>query len=249
MKKIPFRKIISIPTFCFIFFISLHLAAQNKQADIAPLSLDSFAAKINRQTNPQIIDVRSPEEFQINHLTGATYINLEDKDYEQRLKKLDKNKPIFVYAIRNTRSAVLAKQLRTNGFSEVYEPQGGIGSWIAAGKPYYSSVQNKISVEAFKQILVSDEWVLVEFGTKYCGACKKVKLIIDSLRQEELGVCKKVNIELYDNPKLVAELKTIEAIPAVILYHKGEVVWRRTGLTFSREDLVIALYAAVNPGK
>jgi len=209
-----------------------------------PLTADSFAAKISRQVKPQIIDVRTPEEYVINHINGAINIDLKATNYLDGLKNFDKTKPVFLYAIQNYRPGLLAKELREKGYAEVYELRSGIANWIGSGYPYFSSVKNVVSIADYKKIITDNKLVLVDIGTKYCGACVRVKQIVDSLKSENNNSYETVQIELYNNPQLAADLKEIKSVPTVLLYKEGKLVWKKTGLTFTKEELSAAIAKA-----
>jgi rhodanese-related sulfurtransferase/glutaredoxin-related protein len=213
----------------------LSIATAFAQANHDLISVDSFAAKINRQPAPQIIDVRTPEEFTINHINGAIYLNLKDANHLDSLKNLDKSKPIFIYAIQNSRPDILAAELHANGYNDVYELKGGIAAWIGSGNAYYTSVKNNLSVADYNKTLTDNKIVLVEIGTKYCGLCAKAKVIIDSLQND--GSYKLVQLELYNNPQLVAQLGEVPSVPTILLYKDGQIVWKRSGLTFDKNDI------------
>jgi len=202
-----------------------------------PITADSFATKIRQQSNPQIIDTRTSEEFLINHLNGAVNVDLRKEGYLNTLPAFDKSRPVFVYAIQNYRSGILAKQLRESGYSEVYELKSGIPSWIGAGYPYYSSVKEEVTLADYKKIVTANKVVLVDIGTKYCGACLKVRKLVDSLQSENDNSYKIVQLELYNNPKLAAELKEIKSVPTVLIYKNGQIIWRKNGFTFTKEEL------------
>ncbi|MEI9942802.1 MAG: rhodanese-like domain-containing protein [Chitinophagaceae bacterium] len=202
-----------------------------------PLTVDSFAAKISRQTKPQIIDVRTPEEYAMNHINGAVNIDLKATNYLEGLNQFDKKKPVFIYAIQNYRPGLLAVELREKGYAEVYELKSGIANWIGSGRPYYSSIKNVVSFAEYKKTIADNKLVLVDIGTKYCGACMKVKQIIDSLKSENNNSYEIVQLELYENAELAAGLKEIQAVPTVLLYKNGQIAWKKTGLTFTKAEI------------
>ena len=84
--------------------------------------------------------------------------------------------------------------------------------------------------------------MLVEIGTKYCGLCAKAKVIVDSLQND--GSYKLLQLELYNNPQLVAQLGEVPSVPTVLLYKNGQIVWKRSGLTFDKNDLSTAIAKA-----
>lgn len=217
-------------SFLFLGLVLLtgRLYAQ-KAANENALTLEAFEQKLKQSPNPQILDVRSSQEFSENHLVGA--INLTSADtvlYNKRIQLLDKRKPVFIYSINNGRSGVIAKQLRSRGFSEVYELPGGIARWIGAGKPIESKAEQGISAEEFKKLIAASPLVLVDVGSKHCGACKKLAPVVDTVASNYTGKLNVHKIELYDNRALAQQL-AIESVPTLILYKDGKPVWKKSG--------------------
>jgi phage shock protein E len=83
----------------------------------------------------QVIDVRTPKEYQSGYIDNAVNMHLYDKDFEQRVDKLDKNKTVFVYCKVGGRSAEAVEILQKKGFSHIVELEGGMDAWTEAGKP------------------------------------------------------------------------------------------------------------------
>jgi phage shock protein E len=86
------------------------------------------------QKKGQILDVRTPEEWESGTIEGATKMNFFDKDFNQQLENLDKTKPIYVYCKSGGRSGKAVKQLEKMGFTTIYNLLGGITAWNHAGK-------------------------------------------------------------------------------------------------------------------
>src|SRR5450432_881264 len=230
MKKVFIITLIHFTGFTATF-------AQTAKNNPGLIEVDSFAAKINRQLNPQIIDVRTSEEFKINHIKGAIAINLKGDNYLDGLKQFDKVKPVFIYAIQNSRPDLLAQELYKTGYTKVFELKGGIAARIGNGYPYFSSVNSNISDTDYNKIITENKIVLVEIGTKYCGVCVKAKHIIDSLQNGVNSSYKIIELELYNNSQLVAGLKEVSAVPTLLLYKEGKINWKRTGLDFNKNDI------------
>ncbi|MGV3459841.1 MAG: rhodanese-like domain-containing protein [Flavobacterium sp.] len=93
-----------------------------------------FEKKMTAQKG-QVIDVRTPKEFQSGHIAGAVNLHVYDKDFEQRVDKLDKNKPVYVYCKAGGRSAEATETLKSKGFKTIVELDGGMDAWTEAGKP------------------------------------------------------------------------------------------------------------------
>lgn len=210
MKKM---KILKNSLLAMILLFAVVGFSQNKSSNT--VSLDVFYTKIQSEKNPQIIDARGSEEFSTNHINGAVNFNLESKDYAQQVAALDKSRPVFIYSIGAGRSVWLADELLKNGFKEAYSLQGGIAAWIGAGKPFYSNSKNKLSLAEYNKIITDNSTVLVDIGSKYCGACKKVKPILEDIKAQYGTNLKIIQIDLEDSPQVIADLKTIKVFPTL----------------------------------
>jgi len=191
------------------------------QQNVSRLTIDALEAKINQSKQPQIIDARSAAEFEQIHLKNAVVLNKDSVKAAEQIGALDKQKPVFVYAIGNARSAILAKRLKALGFNEVYELPGGIANWVGTGKPVEKSAKKELDLTAFNGLVGKEKLILVDFGSKYCPGCIKMVPVADSAATET-GV-KIVKIEVFDNTKLTHQLK-INVIPNIALYKDGAVV-------------------------
>jgi rhodanese-related sulfurtransferase len=80
-----------------------------------------------------LLDVRTPEEYRASHLDRALNIDFYDQDFRDQCGRLDKNKPVFVYCAAGGRSESAAAILKKLGFAAVYDMQGGMRAWKAAG--------------------------------------------------------------------------------------------------------------------
>lgn len=105
-------------------------AAQTPQTVLLP---DDFETKA-LQAGVQLIDVRTPAEYQTGHIANATNINFNDPNFKTLMEKLDKNKPVAVYCAAGGRSGKSAALLTQMGFKTVFDLQGGMGAWKAKGK-------------------------------------------------------------------------------------------------------------------
>ena len=222
-----------------ILFLSGISFAQQKASNT--VSLDVFYAKIQSEKKPQIIDARGPEEFALNHINGAQNFNLESKDYAKRIAALDKTRPVFTYSIGAGRSVWLADELLKNGFKEAYSLEGGIANWIGNGKPFYANSKSKLTLAEYKKIIAENKDVLVDIGSVYCGACKKVKPVLETIKAQYGSNLKVVEIDLEDSPQVIADLKTVKVFPTLILYKKGKIVFKKEGLGDLKNDVDVAL--------
>lgn len=82
-----------------------------------------------------MVDVRTPKEYKGGHLENAVNIHLYDRDFTERINKLDKNKTVYVYCKAGGRSADAVEALKSNDFVHIVELDGGTDAWIEVGKP------------------------------------------------------------------------------------------------------------------
>ena len=105
-------------------------SSSNENGQYELLSVEDFNAKIQKEENLQLLDVRTPGEWQGGVLEGALQMNMYDTDfYEKVSEKIDKTKPVYVYCQGGVRSKEVSMQLIKMGYSAVYDLKGGYGSW------------------------------------------------------------------------------------------------------------------------
>lgn len=118
--------------FCLLLALFGFSCSQSKaQNKVSP---NDFETLLNNDPSVQLVDVRTPTEYQSGHIAGAKNINIHDADFAQQISTLDKTKPVLVYCARGGRSASAAEQLLKSGFQTVHDLDGGMGAWKAAGK-------------------------------------------------------------------------------------------------------------------
>jgi adenylyltransferase/sulfurtransferase len=99
--------------------------AHNAATEITSLELKE---RLDRGDKLTVVDVREPNEYQINRLPGTVLIPLGE--IPRRHAELDKDAEIVVHCKMGARSARAADFLRTVGFTRVLNLKGGILDWI-----------------------------------------------------------------------------------------------------------------------
>ena len=84
-------------------------------------------------------------------------------------------------------------------------------------------------METFKDIINGDQPVLVDFFATWCGPCKVMSPTIDALGKELVGQARVLKIDV-DKNEAVANLYRIQSVPTLIIFKKGEAVWRTSGV-------------------
>lgn len=73
----------------------------------------------------QIIDVRTPAEFNGGHIKGSVNIPLDN--LQKQLSKIKKNQPVITCCASGMRSGAAKQILQANGYAEVYNGGGWTG--------------------------------------------------------------------------------------------------------------------------
>lgn len=77
----------------------------------------------------QLIDVRTAQEVAGGKIADAANIDFNGANFQAELGKLDKSKKTLVYCAAGGRSGKAAQIMQEMGFKEVYDLEGGYGSW------------------------------------------------------------------------------------------------------------------------
>ncbi|MGB9745460.1 MAG: thioredoxin [Bacteroidales bacterium] len=82
----------------------------------------------------------------------------------------------------------------------------------------------------FEQLIQSDVPVLVDFYAEWCQPCKIQSPVLQELAREESGRVRVIKIDVDKNP-LIARRYQIQGVPTLMLFRKGQVLWRQSGVT------------------
>lgn len=96
---------------------------------------DAFA----RDGDHVILDVRTPEEFDDGHIEGAVNIDFYEATFADEIATLPRDAAYVLYCRSGNRSGATIDLMRTLGFTDVHEVEGGILEWVDAGLPLAGS--------------------------------------------------------------------------------------------------------------
>ena len=120
--------------YLFILSSVLFLSCQKQYSQSTnTVSPKIFANKIEKTAQAQILDVRTPEEFNAEHLFNAKNIDWLGTEFDAKSATLDKNKDVFVYCRSGARSKKACARLKELGFTSIYELGGGFIKWSTEG--------------------------------------------------------------------------------------------------------------------
>ena len=91
------------------------------------ITVEELKSSLDNGDAPQIVDVRSPIEWQICRLEGARLLPLHE--LPQRLEEIDRERALVVHCHSGVRSLQAVRYLRQQGFDRAQNLTGGIDAW------------------------------------------------------------------------------------------------------------------------
>lgn len=217
----------------FLGIAIIFLLTQADAFSQTKLNGELFSERLSTAQNAQLIDVRTEQEFSSGHLPNAKNIDFKKEDFLKQMDGLNKNEPVMVYCLGGGRSADAARLLAENGFTEIYDLEGGYMRWTVEKRPVEGIKKTKeatvgMPVSEYNDLLASEQPVLVDFTAKWCAPCKAMYPKIKRIETEFTGRAL-VKIIDIDANKTVAEHLGIQYLPLIYLYKGGKIVWQTTG--------------------
>jgi thioredoxin 1 len=222
----------SIPIFLAIWMMSCaNGSSQTSNNQPHKVDAPTFAQLIQQNPAAQIIDVRTPQEFEGGYIAGAMNLDYNGDDYSRQVAALEKGKMVLIYCLSGGRSGSAADEMRKNGFEQVIELNGGTLNWKKANLPLIQSAVKKqgISLEEFQQSLNAETIHLIDFYAPWCAPCKRMAPMLEELEKQYQGKVKIHRINIDENETLANEFK-ITTLPTLKVFRSGKEVWSYEGV-------------------
>ncbi len=79
------------------------------------------------------------------------------------------------------------------------------------------------------EVLKADVPVLVDFGAKWCGPCRKLAPVLDEIENTLAEKVKVVKVDADENRELLKQY-SVSGLPSLLVFKNGEAVERMAGL-------------------
>ena len=84
-------------------------------------------------------------------------------------------------------------------------------------------------LSSFNNLINTHDLVLVDFHATWCGPCKMLGPILIQAKETLQDTVKIIKIDVHKNPAIAAKFQ-VRGVPTMILFKKGQVVWRQSGV-------------------
>jgi len=118
--------------------VSLAQADGDSQDSVTTIEVNAAKDFVARHEKAVILDVRTPVEYEMSHITGSVNVNVQDESFEDMVVALDPNKTYIVHCTKNPadgRSNRALETLQSLGFKHLYSLEGGYVAWKDAELP------------------------------------------------------------------------------------------------------------------
>lgn len=83
-------------------------------------------------------------------------------------------------------------------------------------------------METFNDVINSGQLVLADFFATWCGPCKAMHPVLEQLKAQLGDRVRIIKVDV-DKHGILAEEYNVQAVPTLILFRSGQVLWRQSG--------------------
>ncbi len=115
----------------------------NIPRDIEPAKAAAMIQDNQSNEKFVLLDVRTPKEFEEDHIPGAVNIDYSSPSFRSETGKLDRSVIYLLYCRAGNRSSQALDVMKSMGFTRIAHIAGGITAWKQAGQRTISGVDKR----------------------------------------------------------------------------------------------------------
>jgi len=89
-------------------------------------------------------------------------------------------------------------------------------------------------MDKFGEVIKSEKPVLVDFFATWCGPCKMMTPILHEVKTAIGDKVTILKIDVDKNPEVASQFQ-VQGVPTLIVFKKGAVQWRQSGVVQAKE--------------
>ncbi|UBM59815.1 hypothetical protein LAG90_04030 [Marinilongibacter aquaticus] len=217
----------------FLFLLFFFAAPAALSQHVNALEPDAFQRAMRSLDSPQLIDLRSLQEFDRGHIRKAICLPyLDDNFKENVLQSFSTHEPLFLYCFTGEMSRNASIFLQDLGFEYIIYLDGGFSQWTSTSKPYVSSSVSAAPIAAFSMenlwsFVAKNSRVLLFIDKPNCPTCTALEHVL----RANTGRTNYTRLLKVDGEKdlEISEHFKPTAWPTMVLFENGKQVWRNSG--------------------
>jgi thioredoxin 1 len=98
--------------------------------------------------------------------------------------------------------------------------------------------------DSFKDIINSDKPVLIDFFATWCGPCQMLGPVLKQVKDSLGDRVSIIKLDVDKNQELAA-MQQVRGVPTMMLYQRGQQLWRQSGV-LSKEEIIQIILEKTN---
>ena len=98
--------------------------------------------------------------------------------------------------------------------------------------------------DTFQDIINSDKPVLIDFFATWCGPCQMLGPVLKQVKDSLGDRVSIIKVDVDKNQELAA-MQQVRGVPTMMLYQKGQQLWRQSGV-LSKEEIIQIILEKTN---